>query len=819
MSLQEKLCGNVVTVVLALNDPKGLYNYNHAFTRRRRGWTTTSCSGLLFVHNKQYYIITDGNIFTPYLRAEDRDRVLTARKESPSNTSSKEDDCGLGTIGLEGINGWNDESNPMYTITMQIPSKREKYDGLCLNHFRCKLCSVYHFKSLQQSLYCAEKQSDAASIGYLPFLLDMTRNEYQLPFQLRLGLFALLRVNASHHSYLDQLIRESRFSVINIEQLCEKMRYVPSLPSFLPSHQNSSLTKQGDTIYSISNPFGTLCPEVLNNTYCHGVVSNVHVYKPQSNSSKVFDKDARMYLSDMKYLAGMEGGIVLDKKMDSLIGLLSLPLSFKHKTTRNHASSANHDNNEDRPFVVKEKDIDTFNIVNASSLCTIFPLQLMFEHWIWPLLHYQYQHPHLYSQRHFANSGFPHSTSSFLDNNTDPVSSQTRSLFNPTGLFRHSLHDLSNLQKDKDVSEIEHKMAKYIVPIGIGSHWGTGIIIARGGHILTNAHTVRSYLVNESAQDLATRIRLKDGYKVKVGIHSRKYPPSNRQVDDRTWFNADIKYISAGNSPWDLLWLQISSKNQRYPDMHLEWHDHFGITLPSKHHFQQIVSNYFSTNVFAIGFPLFTPELGLRRILTSGVISRAIFDENNECVCLRTSCSIHSGHSGGVICDEHGNWLGVITSNVVFDPSPLYYYDTWEKQHLLQSNFHHYKHHFQETNEKRLKTAKQDIEKLLSDPGLQMDRMLHPTLNQSIPFNVVLPFVQTIQQFYQAINPSSVSLYEDKLMEMLVPILKNLDQPNDNIDKVWSLQNREDWFQEQWFEQKLKNYVNKIPKQLLKSKI
>ncbi|ETO05735.1 hypothetical protein RFI_31661, partial [Reticulomyxa filosa] len=266
MSLQEKLCSNVVTVVLALNDPKRSYVYNHAFTRQRRGWTTTSCSGLLFVHDKEYYIITDGNMFAPYLSAEDRDRVLKVGEKS------KEDgDCRLSTIGLEGIKREDDNddtSTPTYTITMQIPSKRECSDnnGRYLNHFRCELCSIYHFKSLQQSLYFADRPVDIASIGYLPFLLDMTRNEYQLPFQLKIGLFALLRVNASHRLCIDQQQQQlthtkQHFSVVNIEQLCEKMKYTP--PSFLLSqqHDHHSITKQGDSIYSISSPFAIVCPE------------------------------------------------------------------------------------------------------------------------------------------------------------------------------------------------------------------------------------------------------------------------------------------------------------------------------------------------------------------------------------------------------------------------------------------------------------------------------------------------------------------------------------------------------------------------------
>ena len=61
--------------------------------------------------------------------------------------------------------------------------------------------------------------------------------------------------------------------------------------------------------------------------------------------------------------------------------------------------------------------------------------------------------------------------------------------------------------------------------------------------------------------------------------------------------------------------------------------------------------------LFAIGYPLFSPDLNLGPTLTKGHVS------HKDSISMKTICSILPGSSGGALVDRSGRFVGLIVSN------------------------------------------------------------------------------------------------------------------------------------------------------------
>ena len=70
--------------------------------------------------------------------------------------------------------------------------------------------------------------------------------------------------------------------------------------------------------------------------------------------------------------------------------------------------------------------------------------------------------------------------------------------------------------------------------------------------------------------------------------------------------------------------------------------------------------------VFAAGYGLIHPSHGLSAVVSSGVLCKVV-SEGGEPILLRCSADVHSGHSGGLLCDAKSLCLGMLTNNAIFD--------------------------------------------------------------------------------------------------------------------------------------------------------
>ena len=553
------------------------------------------------------------------------------------------------------------------------------------NKYNAEIIKVEHLNQLQSSI---ENMNSQFKFGYL--------NNKNIHSHLRhkFAFIMLLKLKQPKPYLFEHIVRFKSFQIGSLTQ-------IPS-------------TMIGKSIFSVSNPFGILCSNVLFNTIHHGILST-------NLSLKNGDY---IWLSDMKYLPGMEGGIVLSN--NHLIGIISIPLL----------------------------------IGNNATLTTILPWNIILS-WLIKQFNSSLQSSYFQEMHRLSSSN--------TSNN-------------------HYFSTTSNV----------YDATKSVVPICIGSHWGSAILISKD-HVLTNAHIIRSYLKDETEKDYVKRVQLK-------GTARHDSPKIGICIDGKTrkWLLCKTIYVTHSDSPWDVAWLRvIEYKHEYLPYIHpIKLH------YKSKHDMNMEYKNMFENrnNVFVIGYGLIHPSNGLSPLVSSGILSQVVYhdddqqqDDEQQAVILKTSADVHAGHSGGLLCDDNGYCLGLLTNNAIFDfDTNKSSMNTWEKQRLW-------------------------TEKIKDDDGYRINNtrnnyvtdkkkisFIYPNLNSAVPFSI-------IYDLYKCIIDGGNNMNVDNELEK---VFKRLDEPNEAILAKWSLVSPERLQHEILYDKKMESIMNSIPKHLLdKSKL
>ncbi|KAL0489456.1 glyoxysomal processing protease [Acrasis kona] len=175
-----------------------------------------------------------------------------------------------------------------------------------------------------------------------------------------------------------------------------------------------------------------------------------------------------------------------------------------------------------------------------------------------------------------------------------------------------------------------------VVLIHVGNCWGTGVIVSANGYILTNAHLVRPFLVDESNQ-------VKDSIVVFLSQNLRDLK-NNRK------FNVAKLICVSKNGPLDVALLKIDKDLKDFFDLNVK------------------IKTERGSDVYAVGYPLFMPLSTSGAIrnptCTKGCLSSIVVHKKSKIPCLmQTSALIHFGNSGGAIVNSIGNLIGLVTSN------------------------------------------------------------------------------------------------------------------------------------------------------------
>ena len=539
------------------------------------------------------------------------------------------------------------------------------------NKYHAQIMKTQHLNQLQSSI---ENMDHQFKFGYL------NHNKIHSHLNHKFAFIMLLKLIQPPSYLFDHII--SFQSLLNAS-----MKQVPS-------------TMIGRSIYSISNPFGILCSNVMCNSVHHGILS----------TNLVLNNNDSIWLSDMKYLPGMEGGAILSN--NNFIGIISIPLL----------------------------------VGSNASLTTIIPSNIIFS-WLTQTL-----------------------------NNLSLMSSSYLSA-------RDSKHNLSSINTfaSSDQNSKIYNATKSVVPIRIGSHWGSAIMISHD-HILTNAHIVEPYLKDLTEKDYVKRVQLKGD--------SRYDSPKIGIVTDgktRKWLLCKLIYVTHKDSPWDVAWLRVIEYNDNYKPYIDPIKLNPNISMDMNKEYDNIFIN--KSNIFTIGYGLIHPSNGLSPLVSSGILSKVVHHKMkneydvDQVIILKTSADVHAGHSGGLLCDDNGYCLGLLTNNAIFDfDTNKSAMNTWEKQMLWSNNT--------TTNNKDGRIP-----------------FVYPNLNSAIPFSVVYGLYQCI------IDGSQNGVNVD---QRLKNVFKSLDEPNEAISAKWMLVSPEKLQHEILYDNKMESIMNSIPKHLLK---
>lgn len=257
------------------------------------------------------------------------------------------------------------------------------------------------------------------------------------------------------------------------------------------------------------------------------------------------------------------------------------------------------------------------------------------------------------------------------------------------------------------VSEVKHS----VVCIKIGMSWASGVIVSRDGAIITNAHLIRPHLQSSTLKQknvekdkilLGLYPKLQQSFQIQVRID---FEENNYSV----WHDAVVIFSSP--SAIDVALLQIqpqtgvispylssspissNSVSVNYRDCQIENGDHFHtfspLTIPP---FEDLVVIE-GRKVYVFGYGMFGPSKNMAASVTLGSLCRivphpskfsfptkrsiklglkmtsdplseeihAIWDKFPAMY--QSSAVVVHGNSGGVLLNEQGKWIGLVTSN------------------------------------------------------------------------------------------------------------------------------------------------------------
>mmetsp|Transcript_4129 Transcript_4129/g.7894 ORF Transcript_4129/g.7894 Transcript_4129/m.7894 type:complete len:574 (+) Transcript_4129:102-1823(+) len=179
------------------------------------------------------------------------------------------------------------------------------------------------------------------------------------------------------------------------------------------------------------------------------------------------------------------------------------------------------------------------------------------------------------------------------------------------------------------------RSGRSVVLICVNTSWGSGVIISESGHIVTCAHLFRPYTVVDK----------------KTG---RQTMPSHSPIrvfcrDQEREVRCSAKLLFCSESGIDIALIKLETGFSTYG---------LDVQLPTQPPKQ-------GQPCVAIGHAIFDPSACLTATASAGIVSKVVgHPRDSSMPALLQSCaSVFRGHSGGLLADEEGCMLGILTSN------------------------------------------------------------------------------------------------------------------------------------------------------------
>lgn len=208
----------------------------------------------------------------------------------------------------------------------------------------------------------------------------------------------------------------------------------------------------------------------------------------------------------------------------------------------------------------------------------------------------------------------------------------------------HTIH-LSILPHTKPANPPQRSakiLSNMVVGIIQGNSWGTGIFLSPDV-ILTCGHIVNRVKATPTFNGLGS---------VTVLAPPPPFSPSSTSslLHSRTPYRASVLYANASSVP-DVALLGVELPS---PPKHPIGHGHLmsGVCVGE------------GRRVFAIGYGLENPanSEAIRPLCTRGVVSKVVH-HHGDARLIQTTASVLPGMSGGLVCTEEGEEVGMIVSN------------------------------------------------------------------------------------------------------------------------------------------------------------
>ena len=230
-----------------------------------------------------------------------------------------------------------------------------------------------------------------------------------------------------------------------------------------------------------------------------------------------------------------------------------------------------------------------------------------------PPLFRQFQHGHLGSD----TSSLP----SFSHFGFTPNSSSSNGRFSPKEVIHHSRQSVDRGQKS-------------LACIRVGKSWASGILLNMEGYILTCAHLFTPFVAGMGSG------KLQAGCEISVKLDGRIFG---------FWENATLVYMCTKS--FDMALIKLSSELSAG----LSEETSPALIAPES----PILPGQ---PCVVIGHALFEPSLEFLPTVSKGIVSKVTYYNGLPAI-VQSTASVLRGDSGGMLVDDVGNLLGLITSN------------------------------------------------------------------------------------------------------------------------------------------------------------
>ncbi|TKW26525.1 hypothetical protein SEVIR_3G195700v4 [Setaria viridis] len=387
----------------------------------------------------------------------------------------------------------------------------------------------------------------------------------------------------------------------------------------------SVMQHRGDPLLIAGSPFGLLSPFHFFNSISVGAVAN---FLPPCAVR------CSLLMADIQCLPGMEGAPVFDRN-SCLVGLLMNPLRQKGSS------------------------VEVQLVITWDAICTGWNNMKLVEIEREP-------------------SKLPN------DKNEE---SKMMELKHPDNYGRFVSSTVNKINQYCISSPSIREAISAVVLVTVGdSSWASGIVLNKGGLVLTNAHLLEpwrfgrtsplgaqttsagEYLSareNRSLQPQQCKFSNDDAVKHEVSLFNLGFKREKRisvrldHAERQVWCSASVVFISKG--PLDVALLQMEEVPIELNTIRPEF------VCPTA-----------GSSVYVVGHGLFGPRSGLCSSLSSGVVSKVVQIPSTQLshpsgtveahnmdmpVMLQTTAAVHPGASGGILVNSHGLMVGIVTSN------------------------------------------------------------------------------------------------------------------------------------------------------------